>query len=370
MDLIALFQSPEDRDRILYGGLLDHDRLEPPFEGRILFDVFPVFIQGRGAHTAQLAPGQGGFQHVRGIHGAFRRPGADDGMDLIDEEDDLPFGRGDLLQNRLEALLELPAVLRAGDQGADIKTDDLLVFEVFRHIAVDDPLGQSLDDRRLADARFPDQDRVVLRPPGEDLHDPPDLLVPPDHGIEGTVFGKLVKIAGISFQCLVFLLRVGIGHPLVAPDLHEDLEYRIFRDSLGAEYLCRRPLFFIGYGHEHMLRADILIREARRLGQGGIEDFVQSRGHIGLPTGHSFDLRNFSQGLSDLCLDTVGIGAELFDDFRDDALRLFQKRDKKMLHIKRLVSLLAGQRLRVLYGFLHLQSEFIESHRDLLRFAS
>ena len=234
MDLVAFLQTPENRDRILYGGLLDHDRLEPPFERRVLFDVFAVFIQGGGAHAAQLSPGQGGLEHVGGIHGSFRRSGADDGVDLVDKEDDLPFGGGDLLQNGLEALLELSAVLRAGDQGADIEADDPLVFQVFRHIAVDDPLGQSLDDRRLADARFPDQDGVVLRPPGEDLHDPPDLLVPADDGIEGTVPGQFVEIAGIPFQRLVFLLRIGIGDPLVAADLHEDLEDRILRDSVGA----------------------------------------------------------------------------------------------------------------------------------------
>ncbi len=159
MDLVAFLQTPEDRDRILHGRLLDQDRLEPPFERRVFFDVLAVFIQGRRAHAAQLAPGQGGLQHVGGIHGAFRRPGADDGVDLIDEEDDLPLGGGDLLQDGLQPLLELSAVLRAGDEGADIEADDPLVFQVFRYIAVDDPLGQPLDDRRLADARFPDQDR-------------------------------------------------------------------------------------------------------------------------------------------------------------------------------------------------------------------
>ncbi len=41
-----------------------------------------------------------------------------------------------------------------------------------------------------------------------------------------------------------------------------------------------------------------------------------------------------------------------------------------MLHIKRLVSQLTGQRLRLLNGFLNLQGKFIESHRDLLHLAS
>ena len=32
-----------------------------------------------------------------------------------------------------------------------------------RHVAADDPLRQSFDDGRLADAGFADEDRVVLR---------------------------------------------------------------------------------------------------------------------------------------------------------------------------------------------------------------
>ncbi len=142
-------------------------------------------------------------------------------------------------------------------------------------------------------------------------------------GSKEPFLGKFVKIAAIPLQGLVFLLRIGIGHPLVAPDLHEDLEYRILRDSVGTEYLCRRTVLFIGYGHDHMFRADILIRETRSLGQGSVEDLVQSRRHIGLSAGRSFDLRQFFQGLAYLCLDAAGIGAEFFDDFGDDALRLF-----------------------------------------------
>ena len=38
-------------------------------------------------------------------------------------------------------------------------------FEALGHVAGDDPLGQALDDRRLADARLADQHRVVLRAP-------------------------------------------------------------------------------------------------------------------------------------------------------------------------------------------------------------
>ena len=165
-----------------------------------------------------------------------------------------PCGGGDLLQDGLQAVLELAPVLRAGDEGADIEADDPLVLEVLRHVAVDDPLGEPLHDRRLADARFPDQDGIVLRPPGEDLHDPPDLLIPADDGIEGAVPGQFVEIAGVPFQSLVLLLGIGIGDPLISPDLHEDLEDRILRDPGVRRIFAVAPSFSSAWQSEHARR--------------------------------------------------------------------------------------------------------------------
>ena len=81
----------------------------------------------------------------------------------------------DLGDDLLQPLLELAAVLGAGDQGADVERDQPLVLQLLRHVAGDDALGQPLDDRRLADARLADQGGVVLGAAGEDLHHPVDL---------------------------------------------------------------------------------------------------------------------------------------------------------------------------------------------------
>jgi hypothetical protein len=64
----------------------------------------------------QLAAGQRGLQHVARIHGAFGLSRTDHGMDLVDEQDDVAFLLGDIVQHRLEPFLELAAELRAGDQ--------------------------------------------------------------------------------------------------------------------------------------------------------------------------------------------------------------------------------------------------------------
>ena len=77
----------------------------------------------------------------------------------------------------------------------------------------------------------------------------PDLLVPADDGIEGAVPGQFVEIAGVPFQRLVLLLRIGIGDPLISADLHEDLEDRILRDRRRQRGSSpTRPFLFIGHG--------------------------------------------------------------------------------------------------------------------------
>ena len=85
---------------------------------RILFDVLAVLVQRGRADQAQLATGQHGLQHIAGIHRAFGRTRADDGVDLIDEGDDLTIRILDFVEDALQALLELATVLRTGHHGA------------------------------------------------------------------------------------------------------------------------------------------------------------------------------------------------------------------------------------------------------------
>jgi len=69
------------------------------------------------------------FEQVRGVGGALRRSGADESMQLVDEENDPPLAGGDFLEKRFEAVLELAAILRAGDHRAQIHRHQFLVFE-------------------------------------------------------------------------------------------------------------------------------------------------------------------------------------------------------------------------------------------------
>ena len=155
----------------------------------------------------ELAPRQHRLQHVRRVDRPFRGAGADDGVQLVDEEDNLSFGIDDFLQHRLQPLFELAAVLGAGHQRAHVERDDALVLEALRDVAADDANGQAFDDGRLADAGFADEHRVVLRAPGQHLHDAADFLVAPDHGIELALAREIREVAAVAFERLVRALR-------------------------------------------------------------------------------------------------------------------------------------------------------------------
>src|SRR3712207_8537644 len=49
---------------------------------------------------------------------------ADDGVQLVDEGDDLAFGVANLGQHGLQPLLELTAILRAGDHAGQVRSEE------------------------------------------------------------------------------------------------------------------------------------------------------------------------------------------------------------------------------------------------------
>src|SRR5687768_13291547 len=220
MGLVPLFQSAQAGARVLDRWLPDVHGLEPPLERGVLLDVLPVLIQSRRTDDAELAAREHRLEHVPRVHRAFGRAGAHERVHLVDEGDELPLVRRDLLEDGLEALFELAPELGARDQRAEIERDEALVLEPFRDIAVDDALREPLDDGRLADTRLADENGVVLRAPRKNLHDASDLLVATDDRIELPLARGVGEVARVFLERLVLVLRrlvrhaVGTAHDL------------------------------------------------------------------------------------------------------------------------------------------------------------
>ena len=231
VDLVPLLQAAQDGDRVLDAGLGDEHRLEPTLERRVLLDVLPVLVERRRADRAELASGQHRLQQVPRVHRALGRTGAHDRVQLIDERDDLAVAVGDLLEHRLEALLELAAVLRPGEHRAEVERHDGLALQALGDVAVDHALRQPFDDRGLADPGLADQDRVVLRAAAEHLDRAADLLVAADHRVELALPRHVGEVAPVLLERAERVLGVLARDAAPAADLGERRERCVPRDA-------------------------------------------------------------------------------------------------------------------------------------------
>ena len=199
--------------------LVDQHLLEAALERGVLLDVLAVFVERGRADAVQLAARQRGLEHVAGVHRALGLAGADHGVQLVDEQDDLAFLLGEVVEHALQALLELAAELGAGDQRAHVEREDALVLQALGHLAIDDAQREAFDDRGLADAGLADQHRVVLGAPLQHLDGAADLVVAADHRVELAVGGALGQVDRVLLERLAALLGVRVLHLLAAADL-------------------------------------------------------------------------------------------------------------------------------------------------------
>src|SRR5208282_5229972 len=117
MDLVFFLQAAKNGDGVFDVGLAYENDLEAAFEGRVFFDVLAVFVKRGGSDGAQFAASQRGLEHVRGIDGAFGSSRADQGVQFVDEKNDLALGVFDFFQDGLEAVFEFTAILGSGQHG-------------------------------------------------------------------------------------------------------------------------------------------------------------------------------------------------------------------------------------------------------------
>ena len=136
-------------------------------------------------------------------------------------------------------LLELAAVLRAGDDQRDVQGEDSLVEQLREgpcrsRCAGPDPSTIAV----LPTPGLADQDRVVLGPPAEDLDHPFDFVVATDQRVQRVVDGGLGQVAGELDQAQRFLgpvLRVFFGRAAAQFLAHHPQPQTAFAQDLGRD---------------------------------------------------------------------------------------------------------------------------------------
>ena len=176
----------------------------------ILLEDAAIFGERGGADALELARRQRRLEQVGGIQCAPRgRTGPDEGVDLVDEQDGLTIST-QLLEHRLQALLEVAAILGAGQQCTHVQRIDGGVLEHLRRVALHDAPGQPLGDGGLANASLAHQQRVVLAPAHQHLDDTLQLALAADQRVDPTLAGGRVEIGGVLLQRA---LGIGIASP-------------------------------------------------------------------------------------------------------------------------------------------------------------
>ena len=251
-DLVLLLEATQDRDGVLDGGLGDHHGLETTGECRVLLDVLAILVERSRADCVQVATGKRRLQDVAGVHGALGGTRAHDGVELIDEQDDLAFGLLDFLEHGLQAVLELAAVLGAGDQRAHVELDEVAVAQGARYVAGHDSLSNALDDGRLADARLADKHGVVLGAAGQNLNSTTDLVGTADDRVELAGASQIADVATVLLQRLKLRLVLGRRHAVIAAQFLVDLLDALLGHA-GATQHATRLTLVLGKCHQQML---------------------------------------------------------------------------------------------------------------------
>ena len=203
-------QPGEDLDRVFDGRFVHVDLLEPAQQSAVLFKVIAEFLIGGGADATDLTARQRGLQQIGGIHRAARRcTGADDGVDLVDEED----GVGQLFKlvdDRLQPLFEIAAIAGAREQRAHVERIDDGFQQDVGHIAFDDLAGEAFGNRGFADAGFAHIKRIVLGPAAQNLDGAVHFRATADQWINLADLGLFIEVDAELLE-RGFLLALGLG---------------------------------------------------------------------------------------------------------------------------------------------------------------
>ena len=149
--------------------------------------------------------------------------------------------------------------------------------------------ARPVHDRGLADAGLADQHRVVLRPAGQDLHDPLDLLLPADDRVELALAGGLGEVAAELVEHQRGRRRVAAAAAggragaarLLALEAGQQLDDLLADPvEVGAEllqHLGGDALALTDQAEQDVLGADVGVAELQRLAQGQLEHLLGAR---------------------------------------------------------------------------------------------
>ena len=328
-----------------------------------------VLVDGGGADDLEVAPGQGGLEDVGRVGGALGGAGADDGVELVDEQDDVAVLLY-FVDGGLDALLKVAPVLGAGYHAGEVQRHQTLALQGLGHLPGVDLQGQALGHGGLAHAGLADEHRVVLGPAGQNLHHPLDLLLPADDRVDLPLFGQLGQVAAELVQGLaagLALLAGGVARSIVLEGGVVQQGGQLPHHPLG---VCAQQL-----EEPHGVAAGVL--------QDGDEDVLGAHvGVVHLGAGHGRHLQNLlgaggkgvggqaggrarANALPDELLVALGGDAQFVEHIVGHAAALFQEAQHQVLAADIVVAQLLGGGDRQVQGVICFFGKSLETIHTL-----
>ena len=192
--LVAFLQASQNGNGTQFVRLVNHHFLESAFQSLIFLEILLILVESCGTYGTQFTTSQCRLEDVCCIHSALSLSGAHQGVDFIDEQDNLAFGLDYLVDHRFQSFLKLTFILGTSHQRAHIERIHLFALQVLRHITAHDTLGKSLGNCSLTYTRLTDKHRVVLCAPAKNLEHTTNLLVTAYYRVELALAAALVKV--------------------------------------------------------------------------------------------------------------------------------------------------------------------------------
>ena len=150
----------------------------------VSFEVLLVFRPCCGGDGTQFTTSQRRFQNVGGVSLTGLAAGTDHRVGFIDEQDNGTRRTLDLLDHRLEPILEFPFDARTSLQQRQVQGANHDIPQRWRDVASRNAQRKALGHSRLAHSGFAREDGIVLTAPHEDVDDLSDLGISAQNGID------------------------------------------------------------------------------------------------------------------------------------------------------------------------------------------
>ena len=164
----------------------------------------------------EFSPCQLRLQQVACIHGAFGPACTYNVMNLIYEKNNSSLRFFNFVEDSLQSFLEFSPKLGSSNKGTHVQCKYCLILQAFRHIAVENTLGQSFYYCGLTYTRLTDEHRVVLSPSGKDLYGMSDFCISSDHRVKLSFPCHFHQVTAVLVKSIIIVLRILTCNPLIS----------------------------------------------------------------------------------------------------------------------------------------------------------